>query len=130
MTSTSYLDSAATAGTCIYQVSAVNAVGEGGRSVEQSTGTPPPDVPAAPTLTGTANPGATVLSWTESNDGGSPVTSYAVLRNGAFLKSVGGSMSTYTDKSARAGKTYTYQVRAQNSVGKSANSNPVQLTAQ
>ncbi|MDX6310528.1 MAG: phosphatidylinositol-3-phosphatase [Nocardioidaceae bacterium] len=130
-TSTTYSDTTAVSGQqYFYQVSAVNAIGEGARSAEQSVGGSTTTVPAAPVLSGTANSGLqNSLSWTVPNDGGSPITAYIVIRNGAFLKSVSATTTSYVDSAVTAGTLYKYQVKAQNAIGKSPASNKVLLTA-
>jgi hypothetical protein len=61
------------------------------------------------------------LNWTKPDDGGSPITEYRVLRlsSGSFVRiaTVSGSTLAYRDKSTKRGRSYTYVVRAVNSVG-------------
>ena len=80
-----YTDSIVTPGvTYFYQVTAVNGVGEGGRSNERSaTPTAASTSPGAPTLTSATAGNTTVtLAWSPpSSDGGSPITNYRVYRS-------------------------------------------------
>jgi hypothetical protein len=89
-------------------------------------GTPPPavTVPGAVLLTAATPPkGKGVkLSWTApSDDGGSPITEYRVLRltNGSFsrIATLDGATYSYRDRNTKRGRIYTYVVRAVNSVG-------------
>ena len=81
---TSYTDTAVANGTTyVYQVSAVNSVGEGPRSVERSaTPTAPATVPGAPTdLTAAGGNTSVALGWTApTSTGGSALTGYDVYR--------------------------------------------------
>src|SRR5204862_6956 len=88
----SYTDTAVTNGTTYYyQVSAVNAIGEGSRSSERSaTPTAPATVPGMPTLSATAGNAQVALSWTTPANGGSAITAYKVYRG-----TVSGSLSLY-----------------------------------
>lgn len=86
--------------------------------------------PSAPTLTATGG-AAPSLSWTVSDNGGAPITSYSVLRkvgsgSEAVLATTSG--TSYTDTSAPAGQSVTYRVTATNSAGTSAPSNAVTVT--
>src|SRR5207249_1864505 len=87
-----YTDPAAVDGTkYYYQVSAVNAVGEGARSSERSaTPAAPATVPGVASLTATAGNAQVALSWTTPADGGSPITGYKLYRG-----TVSGSLSLY-----------------------------------
>jgi fibronectin type 3 domain-containing protein len=123
-----YTDSAVTNGTTYYyQVSAVNAVGEGSRSTERSaTPTAPITVPGQPTLTATAGNAQVALSWTTPANGGSPISGYRLYRgtsSGSLaLYQTLGVVTTYTDTAVTNGTTYYYQVSAANGVGEGSRS--------
>jgi subtilase family serine protease len=136
VTGTSYTDSGLTNGTTYYyEVTAVNGVGEGGRSNE-AVATPAPGVPGAPTgLQATGNNNSVSLSWTGPLDnGGSLVSGYDVYRG----TSPGGESSTpiatgvtttsYVDGTAVNGTTYYYKVTALNGTGEGARSNEASAT--
>jgi hypothetical protein len=100
------------------------------------TGTAPEmTVPGAPVLTArTAPSGKGVrLDWTTPSDGGSPITEYRVLRlkAGTFTRiaTVSASTRSYVDRSTKRGVTYTYVVRAINSVGFGPYSNQAPIVA-
>ncbi|HEX5565328.1 MAG TPA: fibronectin type III domain-containing protein [Streptomyces sp.] len=134
-----YTDTAVTNGTTYrYRVSASNGTGEGAASSEVSGtpqgGGPSVNPPAAPGgVTGTAGPGTATLTWSApSDDGGSPVTGYAIYRSttaGAetLLTTVGDTRS-YTDSAVQAGNPYYYQVSAVNSAGPGQRSTEVSVT--
>jgi hypothetical protein len=100
-------------------------------------GTEPPaaTAPEAPVLSAARPPrGKGIkLTWTVPSDGGSSITGYRVRRltNGTFqrIASLGASTTTYRDTSARRGRTYTYVVRAVNSVGLGPLSNEASAVA-
>ncbi len=81
-----------------------------------------PTVPAAPqSLTATPGNGQVALSWSApASDGGRAITKYQVSKdNGASWTDVGLSTS-YTFAGLTNGTTYTFKVRAVNSVGNGA----------
>ena len=90
-------------------------------------------VPSGPTgLSATPGSGSVALNWTASSSG-SP-TSYTVYRGTAEdgeqntpIATLSGTTTTYTDTGLSNGKTYWYQVAANNSVGVSPNSNEVSV---
>ena len=103
--------------------------------VDQMTVTPATaSVPSGPTnLTVTPGNGSATLSWTGSTSG-SP-TSYSIYRgtisDGEAVTPVGtvnGTTTTFTDTGLTNGKTYFYNVAANNSVGVSPDSNEVSVT--
>ncbi len=118
-----------------YQVSAVNAVGEGPRSGEASaTPSSPPTPPSAPqNLAATGGNGVVALTWqAPSSDGGSPVTNYRLYRGiiaggEAFLFETG-NVVAYSDTGVANGQTYYYVVRARNGVGEGSSSNEASAT--
>jgi hypothetical protein len=87
-------------------------------------------VPGAPAVTVTRNGNTATLSWSTSEDGGSPITGYQVVRAPAggseqLLASLSGTTTRYVDASAAAGTTWTYRVSATNAVGTSCGTNAV-----
>lgn len=130
-TATSFTDTDVVVGTrYYYRVSAVNALGEGGRSVEE-WGVPTNGVPSAPVLSGTAAPGRTTLSWTPpARDGGSPVTQYVVLRDSIRVAVLPATTLTWVDTATVPGTSYAYRVKAQNANGSSPLSAIVVVKAQ
>ncbi len=118
---TSFDDAAPTLGTTyLYQVSAVNAEGEGTKS--EMVNITLSDIPSAPTnLTLSGEEGHLVLDWdAPASDGGSPVTGYQVYRgtNGSamgFLAKVDN--TSYEDEGVQDGVTYYYSVVATNALG-------------
>src|SRR5436853_6982716 len=121
--------------TYYYQVSAVNAVGEGPMSTEASaTPTAPVTVPGAPrNLQATPGDGQVTLNWqAPSNDGGSPILLYTIYRGNSsggesFLITVP-LVTTYTDATVTNGVTYYYQVSATNAIGEGPRSSEVSVT--
>jgi len=131
---TAQLDTAVTNGVrYYYQVSAVNAVGEGPRSNEvSSTPIGPPSTPRF--LQASAGDGSVALTWQAPvSDGGSATTNYRIYRglsSGVLsvLNSVAGNISSYTDASVTNGLTYYYQVAGVNGAGEGARSAEVSAT--
>src|SRR5205823_5379426 len=102
---TAYTDASALNGTTYYyQVSALNAVGEGARSSERSA--LPATVPDAATLSSaTAGSNSVALALTApASNGGSAVTGYKVFRGtaagGETLLTTLGNVTAYTDATA------------------------------
>ena len=127
---TGWTDTSASNGvTYYYQVSAVNSVGEGGRSSERSaTPAAPATAPGATTLgSATASAGSIALSWSAPSDGGSAITGYRIYRGtasgGETLLTTVGTGTSWTDTGLPSGTTYYYQVSAVNSVGEGLRSN-------
>ena len=134
VTGTTYSDTGLANGTTYYyEVSAVNGVGEGGKSNEQSA-TPTATVPGAPaSLTATPGNGSVSLSWAApSNNGGSTLTGYNVYRGTASgsesLLAQGVTGTSYPDSSVTNGTTYYYYVTAVNGSGEGAKSNEASAT--
>lgn len=135
-TATSYLDAGLADGTTYaYNVSAVNAVGEGPRSATVTATTFA--VPAAPeNLTATAgpDPNEVSLAWdAPADDGGTSVERYTVYRSGTSggpWTEIGTPYNTtFLDTGLANGTTYHYQVSAHNLVGEGAVSNEANATA-
>ncbi len=128
---TSFSDTDVVVGTrYYYRVSAVNAVGEGGLSVEEWA-VPTTGVPTAPTLAATRSPGRINLSWAPpARDGGSPVTQYVLVRDSIRIAVLPASSLSYVDATVQGGTTYSYRLKAQNVNGTSPLSVPVVITAQ
>jgi len=130
---TTYTDMGLTNGqTYYYQVSAVNAVGEGPRSSEVSA--TPANLPGAPrSVVASPADGRVTISWqAPASDGGSPITGYRVYRGtspgGAALLIEAGNVLAYTDATVTNGVTYYYQVSAVNAVGEGPRSPEVTAT--
>jgi fibronectin type 3 domain-containing protein len=130
---TGYTDETTTYGTTYYyQVSAVNAVGEGPRSSELSA--TPVTTPGAPTLSSATNGNSTVaLTWSAPvSNGGSAVTGYEVYRGisagGETLLTTLGVVTSYNDTTAVNGTTYFYKIAALNTVGTGSLSNELSAT--
>jgi fibronectin type 3 domain-containing protein len=127
-TQRSYLDSGLGYGqTLFYQVSATNALGEGGRSSEASASISS-SLPSSPQNFVAFSGDSTVsLSWSAPNrDGGTPITGFRIYR-GPIVgeESLLGSCVglSYEDTTAVNGQTYFYKVSAVNSVGEGDCSN-------
>ncbi len=132
---TTYHDASLTNGTTFfYQVTAVNAVGEGPRSNERSATPSASTAPGAPTLSAQGVRGVGVwLTWTVPTSGGSPITGYEVFRGtssgGETLLATLGTVTSYTDASTRRNVNYWYVVRAVNGIGDGPASNEVKVRA-
>ena len=88
-----------------------------------------PTEPGAPQLKVLRNGGLATLSWNESNDGGSPITNYAIyrgLQSGAetFLANAG-TATSFVDPTASSTSTYSYRVVATNAAGSSCGNDKV-----
>jgi hypothetical protein len=93
------------------------AMGGGGGGAGAGVGTAflTPDPPA--NVTATAGNGEATVSFNPpKSDGGSPITSYTVTSRPGRIK-VSGKQSPITVKGLTNGKTYTFTVTANNSVG-------------
>jgi fibronectin type 3 domain-containing protein len=124
-----YTDTTAANGSLYtYEVSAVNAIGEGPHS--NVVNGRPRTIPDAPILT-SATPGNTTvtLTWDPPFDGGQPISRFHATA------SPGGAMC-HTDvlgctiQGLTNGTTYTFTVRASNSVGDGPESNALSATPQ
>jgi len=130
--SVGYADSTSVNGTTYYyEVTAVNAAGEGAPSTQSSAATPavPAVVPAAPASVNTADGASQVtISWTAV----SGATSYKVYRSttqGARGTLVGSTSSTtLSDNTVVGGTTYYFVVTASNAAGEGAASAAASVT--
>ena len=113
--------------TYYYFVTAINAVGEGARSLEVRTTVP--DHPSAPlnlmAASGTAN---VTLTWDPpASDGGCTITNYSIYRGfwsgGETLLMTVGIVTTYLDTDVTNGVAYFYRVTATNAIGEGPKSN-------
>lgn len=104
-----------------YQVSAINAAGQGPRSTEAYA--IPKGPPAAPlALQATPNLARVDLTWQPPfSDGGSPITNYRIYRGtvsgGETLLTQVGNVLAYSDPGVSRGTTYFYRVSAVNAFG-------------
>ena len=129
-----YTDSAVTGGqTYYYEISAVNAAGEGPKSNEASaTPTVPPAPPSAPrSLAATARDAEVTLTWqTPTSSGTSPITGYDLYRGttsgGETLRApIQGNVLIFNDTGLTNGQTYYYEVSAVSADGEGPRSNEV-----
>src|SRR3989441_5778381 len=128
-----YTDNAVANGlTYFYEVSAVNAVGEGPKSTEASA--TPATTPTMPrSLAAAASPNEVTLTWAAPvSDGGSPITGYKVYRatsaGAETLLSTVGVVLSYPDPGLTSGQAYYYEVSAVNAVGEGPKSNEASAT--
>jgi hypothetical protein len=88
-----------------------------------------PTIPGAPSITVRRDAGVAHLTWSESDDGGSPITNYKIYRGTTsggetLLKNVG-TATQYDDATAAPNTTYYYKITATNSLGTSCGNNEV-----
>ena len=87
--------------------------------------------PGMPSVTARRVGNVVHLGWSEADNGGSPITSYKIMRGTAsggetLLTTVAGDQSLYDDTSATdTSKTYYYKVLAVNAAGTSCSANEV-----
>jgi hypothetical protein len=89
---------------------------------------PAASVPGAPRLTATRNGSLATLTWSQSDNGGLPISAYSVYRRAGtapegLLATLSGSATSYVDQSGDPRATYTYRVAATNSLGTSCGTN-------
>ncbi|MDD1756027.1 MAG: fibronectin type III domain-containing protein [Methanomassiliicoccales archaeon] len=109
-----------------YQVSAVNAAGEGPRSSEISS--TPAAVPTAPRgLTATPGNLAIGLSWTPPLYCGPGSITYQLFRDGALIWT--GTTTDHVDSPLVRDRQHSYQVSAKNSIGRGPNCTAVLAAA-
>lgn len=132
---TSFTDDGLASGTTYYyEVSAVNATGEGALSAEASATPVSVSPPNAPAPTASAGTSSIQLTWTTPTDGGSPITGYNIYRSttpgseGGVPFAQLGVTTSFTDSGLTSGTTYYYQVSAKNAVGEGPLSPEVSAT--
>ncbi len=113
-----------------YGAFAVIARQSGGQRLVEGADLPGQTVPGAPWLTVTRNGSLASLTWSQSDDGGSPISGYRVLRREGSgpeqpLVSLPGTANSYIDQSGHPAITYSYRVVAANSLGESCGTNAV-----
>lgn len=101
----------------------------GGRRLFAANDPAEPTLPGAPYVTVGRDAGIAHLTWSQSDNGGSAITNYAVLRGTvsggeSFLANTGTAVS-YNDATADPNATYFYKVTATNSLGSSCGNNEV-----
>jgi fibronectin type 3 domain-containing protein len=127
----SFDDTTVTNGTTyFYEVTALNAVGEGSRSNEaSSTPQTAPTTPGSPKLSGSPGNAVVHLTWTVPGDGGSPITGYTVYRGtasgGETMLTTLAAVTSFDDTTVTNGTTYFYQVTALNAAGEGSRSNEI-----
>ena len=125
----SYIDNNVIIGhTYYYYVTAINDVGESEPSNEVNiTVKDAKTIPQPPrNLFAIRGDGYVVLGWNPpSYNGGSPIITYNIYRNGKILASVNSSSTQYNDSSVDIKEKYVYYVSAVNAIGESEPSNKV-----
>ena len=121
--------------TYTYRVRATNGAGDSDYSNEASATTDaPPPPPAAPSgLTATASGSPQIdLSWTDNsgNEDNFKIERHSGDGNFAEIATVGADVDSYNDAGLAASTTFTYRVRAVNSVGNSGYSNEASATTE
>jgi PKD repeat protein len=109
----------------------------GGRRLFVQYDPPEPTIPAAPRLnSATKNAyGMVRVSWSATDNGGSPLTGYNIYRrpaNGAYgapLATVGGGATFYDDTTADPTQSYFYKVTAVNAIGEGTSCGELPITA-
>ncbi len=126
VTGTTYTDAGLVNGNpYYYRVSAMNAMGEGPQCAEVHDS--PAKVPSAPVIISVSfSSGSADLAWSSPDNGGRPVTGYAVYRGDStnfasatlLVQSMIGNV--YHDATVVVGSTYHYFVTANSSIGTSS----------
>jgi hypothetical protein len=132
---TTYSDSGLAAGTSYsYRVRATNSAGDSAYSNTAGATTSPSvaTAPAAPAglVATTASVNAINLNWSDQSNNETGFKIERALGAGAFsqVATVGANITTYKNTGLAANTTYSYRVRATNSVGDSAYSNTASAT--
>ncbi len=120
--------------TYYYKISAVNSIGESGKSFEVDvTPVPDPTPPGAPLgLVAIAGIEEVSLEWsTPVYDGGSPITNYKIYKGTTsgplpFFTEIGTELS-FKDTNVSSGSAYWYYVSAVNNIGVGKQSNKVSV---
>ena len=120
--------SATTTGNSYTAVAAI-ARQTGGRRLFAGNDPAEPTIPGAPLLTVGRDGSVAHLTWSESDNGASAITNYAIFRgtasgNEAFLANAG-TANSYNDITADPNTNYYYTVTATNGLGTSCGSNEV-----
>jgi hypothetical protein len=101
----------------------------GGRRLFAGSDPTSATIPGAPYLTVGRDGNAAHLSWSQSDDGGAPVTNYRITRRPAggteTTLTSAGTATRYDDTTAAVGTTYFYRVIATNALGDSCGNNEV-----
>jgi len=88
-----------------------------------------PTIPGAPAITVGRDGAVAHLTWSESDNGGSPITNYKIYRGTASgaetLLANAGTATRYDDATADANTIYYYKVTATNALGTSCGNNEV-----
>ncbi len=99
-----------------YEVSAVNAVGEGNLSNFANVSWSTPTVPQ--NFKVVRGDGYVLLSWSApASDGNTHIINYVIYRNGELLAKINSSSLSYNDSNVNVKNKYSYSVAAVNGVG-------------
>ncbi len=129
---TTYQDAVSNERAYYYHLTAVNDIGESGKSNEARANMVGPPFPPKNLRVKLEN-GYANLTWAPPDeDGGSPVIEYRIYRGSgkgaeSYLASVNGSTTRYLDYSVKSGNTYYYTVKAVNEVGESTSGEHVRV---
>ena len=102
----------------------------GGKRLYAQYDSSEPAKPAAPELTGTRDESGVHLSWSLSDDGGLSIRKYKIYRSSGTLKprhyrNVSADSHSFLDSSVEEGVTYTYSIKAVNSLKAGPPSNEI-----